>query len=296
MPTVAFLGLGAIGAPMARHLAAQDLGLRVWNRTATTAAAFAASHGALRAGTPAEAARGADIVITCLPVSADVESLLDGPEGLLAGLASGSVLVDCTSGDPATSRRIAARLAAQGIDFLDAPVSGGVVGAENAALTVMVGGEAAVLERVRPVLAVFGKAIVHCGAIGAGDAVKAVNNALLALHIWSAAEGLATLKRAGVDPAVALEVINTSSGRSNSSMNLFPERVLTRAFPRTFRLALLDKDVGIAAEVAREHKLPTPMLQMTAELYRAAHLAMGEEVDHVEVVKWVEQLTGTVIQ
>jgi 3-hydroxyisobutyrate dehydrogenase len=126
--------------------------------------------------------------------------------------------------------------------------------------------------------------------------VKAVNNALLALHIWSAAEGLATLKRAGVDPAVALEVINTSSGRSNSSMNLFPERVLTRAFPRTFRLALLDKDVGIAAGVAREHKLPTPILQMTAELYRAAHLAMGEEVDHVEVVKWVEQLTGTVIQ
>ena len=296
MPTVAFLGLGAIGAPMARHLAAHDLGLRVWNRTATRAAAFAASHGAIRAATPADAARGADIVITCLPVSADVESLLDGPDGLLAGLASGSVLVDCTSGDPATSRRIAARLAAQGIAFLDAPVSGGVVGAENAALTVMVGGEAAALERVRPVLAVFGKSIVHCGAIGAGDAVKAVNNALLALHIWSAAEGLATLKRAGVDPAVALEVINTSSGRSNSSMNLFPERVLTRAFPRTFRLALLDKDVGIAAGVAREHKLPTPMLQMTAELYRAAHLAMGEEVDHVEVVKWVEQLTGTVIQ
>ena len=296
MPTVAFLGLGAIGAPMARHLAAQDLGLRVWNRTATTAAAFAASHGALRAGTPAEAARGADIVITCLPVSADVEGLLDGPDGLLAGLAKGSVLVDCTSGDPATSRRIAARLAEHGIDFIDAPVSGGVVGAENAALSIMVGGDAAVLERVRPVLAVFGKLIVHCGAIGAGDAVKAVNNALLALHIWSAAEGLATLKRAGVDPAVALEVINTSSGRSNSSMNLFPERVLTRAFPRTFRLALLDKDVGIAAGVAREHKLPTPMLQMTAELYRAAHLAMGEEVDHVEVVKWVEQLTGTVIQ
>ena len=295
MPTVAFLGLGAIGTPMARHLAAADLGLRVWNRTAAKAAAFSAEHRAVHAVTPAAAAAGADIVITCLPVSADVEALCDGPDGLLATLRAGSVLVDCTSGDPATSRRLAARCAAQGIAFLDAPVSGGVAGAEQAALTVMVGGDAAVLERVRPVLAVFGKKIVHCGGVGAGDAVKAVNNALLALHLWSTAEGLAALTKAGVDPAIALDVINTSSGRSNASMNLFPERVLTRAFPRTFRLALLDKDVGIAAEVARQQKVPAPLLQLTADLFRASHLAMGEEADHVEVVKWIEQLTGVQI-
>jgi len=296
MTTVAFLGLGAIGSPMARHLAGADLGLRVWNRTAATAAAFTAAHRATHAVTPADAARGADVVITCLPVSADVASLLDGPTGLLAGLAPGATLVDCTSGDPATSRHTAARVAAQGVDFLDAPVSGGVAGAERAALTIMVGGDAAVLARVRPVLEVVGSTIVHCGAVGAGDAVKAVNNALLALHLWSTAEGLAALRQAGVDPAVALQVINASSGRSNASMNLFPERVLTRAFPRTFRLALLDKDVGIAAGVAREQKVPAPLLQLTAELFRAAHLALGEEADHVEVVKWVEQLTGTVIQ
>ena len=296
MPTVAFLGLGAIGTPMARHLAAADLGLRVWNRTAAKAAAFSAEHRAVHAVTPAAAADGADIVITCLPVSADVDALCDGPDGLLATLRAGGVLVDCTSGDPATSRRLAARCAAQGIAFLDAPVSGGVAGAEQAALTVMVGGDAAVLERVRPVLAVFGKKIVHCGGVGAGDAVKAVNNALLALHLWSTAEGLAALTKAGVRPEVALDVINTSSGRSNASMNLFPERVLTRAFPRTFRLALLDKDVGIAAGVAREQKVASPMLQLTAELFRAAHVALGEEADHVEVVKWVERLTGTVIE
>lgn len=298
MPTVAFLGLGAIGAPMARHLARHDWGLRVWNRTTARAAAFAAEFGAgavVHAPTPAAAARGADVVITCFPVSADVEGLLDGPDGLLAGLDEGAVLVDCTSGDPATSRRIAARLASRRVGYLDAPVSGGVAGADAGTLTVMVGGDAALLERVRPVLEAFAKKIVHCGALGAGDAVKAVNNALLALHLWSAAEGLATLRKAGVDPAVALDVINTSSGRSNASMNLFPERVLTRAFPRTFRLALLDKDVGIAAQVAREQQLPTPVLQLTAELFRAAHLAMGEEADHVEVVKWVEQLTGVTI-
>ncbi|MCE9602953.1 MAG: NAD(P)-dependent oxidoreductase [Gemmatimonadetes bacterium] len=299
MPIVAFLGLGAIGTPMARHLARVDWGLRVWNRTAVRASEFAtkhAAHGVTHATTPAAAARGADVVITCFPVSSDVESLLDGPDGVLAGLARGATLVDCTSGDPATSKRIAARLAERGVGYLDAPVSGGVLGAEGGTLTVMVGGDSATLEKVRPVLEAFGKKIVHCGAIGTGDAVKAVNNALLAMHLWSTAEGLATLTSAGVDPAVALDVINTSSGRSNASMNLFPERVLTRAFPRTFRLALLDKDVGIAAQVAREQRIPSPLIQLTAELYQAAHRALGEEADHVEVVKWVEQLTGTVIE
>ena len=281
---------------MAAHLAKAGLGLRVWNRTASKAAQFAKEHGVAHAATPAEAARGAYVVITCFPVSRDVESLLDGPDGLEAGLARGAILVDCTSGDPATSQRIAARLKAKGVAFIDAPVSGGVAGALSASLTVMVGGDAKDLERVRPVIEKFGKKIVHCGAVGTGDAVKAVNNALLAAHLWTAAEGLLALRRAGVAPAVALDVINTSSGRSNASMNLFPERVLTRAFPRTFRLALLDKDVGIAAEVARDEKVDAPMLQLTADLFRKAHAALGEEADHVEVVKYIEQLVGEEIK
>lgn len=292
---IAFLGLGAIGAPMARHLAKRaGTELRVWNRTTARAASFAAEQGCIHAPDVAAAARGADFVVTCFPVSADVESLLGE---LLPAMAEkpGAMLIDCTSGDPATSRRIAARAAEQGIGFIDAPVSGGVVGAENAALTVMVGGDAALLERARPVLETFGKKIVHCGPVGAGDAVKAVNNALLALHLLSTAEGLLALTKAGVDPAVALDVINTSSGRSNASMNLFPERVLTRAFPRTFRLALLHKDVGIAAQVAREQGIDSPLLQLTAELFGTARLAMGEEADHVEVVRWAEALAGVEI-
>jgi 3-hydroxyisobutyrate dehydrogenase len=293
MPSVAFLGLGAIGRPMAARLAhAEGLSLTVWNRSPEKAASFAAEHGARQATTPADAARGADVVLTCFPVSADVESVLDGNDGLLATMARGSVLVDCTSGDPATSKRIAAKLAERGIGFLDAPVSGGVKGAIEGALTIMVGGDPALLDRVRPVLEHCGKKIVHCGPVGAGDALKAVNNALLAIHIWSAGEGLVTLARAGVRPDVALDVINASSGRSNSSMNLFPERVLTRAFPRTFRLALLDKDIGIAAEVAREQKVPAPLMQLTADLFRIAHNALGEEADHVETVKLIEQWAG----
>ena len=296
MPTVAFLGLGAIGRPMAARLAAAPgISLAVWNRTAERARAFAAETGARRASTPADAARGADVVITCFPVSADVDAALDGPDGLLAGLARGALLVDCTSGDPATSRRIAARLAEVGAGFLDAPVSGGTIGAEQGTLTVMVGGDPALLERARPVLEAFGSKIVHCGDVGAGDALKAVNNALLAIHLWSTAEGLAALAKAGVRADVALDVINASSGRSNASMNLFPERVLTRAFPRTFRLALLDKDVGIAAGVARELKVPSPLLQLTADLFRIAHTALGEEADHVEAVKVLEEWAGVEI-
>jgi 3-hydroxyisobutyrate dehydrogenase len=293
MTTVAFLGLGAIGRPMAARLAAApDIELAVWNRTAERARAFATEHRARQAATPADAVRGASVVITCLPVSADVERLLDGPDGLAAGLSKGAALVDCTSGDPATSRRIAARLAEHGIGFLDAPVSGGTSGAEQGTLTVMVGGDAALLDRVRPVLEAFGKKIVHCGDVGAGDALKAVNNALLAVHVWSTGEGLAALEKLGVKADVALDVINASSGRSNASMNLFPERVLTRAFPRTFRLALLDKDIGIAAGVAREQKVPAPLLQLAADLFRIAHNALGEEADHVEAVKLVEQWAG----
>jgi 3-hydroxyisobutyrate dehydrogenase len=294
MTTVAFLGLGAIGRPMAARLAAApDISLAVWNRTTERARTFASQTGARYAATPADAARGADVVITCFPVSADVDAVLEGADGLLDGLARGALLVDCTSGDPATSRRIATRLAERGVGFLDAPVSGGTTGAEQGTLTVMVGGDEALLRRARPVLETFGRKIVHCGDVGAGDALKAVNNALLAIHVWSTAEGLAALAKAGVSADVALDVINASSGRSNASMNLFPERVLTRAFPRTFRLALLAKDVGIAAGVAREQKVPAPLLQLTADLFRVAQNALGEEADHVEAVKLVEQWADT---
>jgi len=291
---VSFLGLGAIGAPMARHLATPPFALTVWNRTAERARRFVESHPAARTvDSPADAVRGAAIVVTCLPSSREVAALLDA--GVRDALAPGALLVDCTSGDPATSRRIAAELAARGVAFLDAPVSGGVVGAEKGTLTVMVGGDAAVLERARPVLGAFGEKIVHCGDVGAGDALKALNNALLAIHVWTTAEALATLEKAGVRADVALDVINTSSGRSNASMNLFPDRVLTRAFPRTFRLALLDKDIGIAADVAREQRVPTPVIQLTAELFRLAHAALGEEADHVEATRLIEDWSGVTI-
>lgn len=291
---VAFLGLGAIGEPMARHLATR-YDLAVWNRTGARAASFAAEHGARHATTPAEAAQGAAAVITCLPTSREVEEVVTGPTGLLTGMVAESVLIDCTSGDPATSRRLASQLAERAIGFVDAPVSGGVSGAVKGILTVMCGGDAATFERARPFLEAFGEKIVLCGPVGAGHAVKAVNQAMLGAHIWALAEGLVALEKAGVSTSTALDVINASSGRSNSSMNLFPERVMTRAFPRTFRLALLDKDARIAADFAREHGVQSPLLQLTSELLRMARHVLGEEADHVEAVKVIEAWAGTEI-
>ena len=289
---VSFLGLGAIGAPMARHLAKPPFALTVWNRTTARATAFAAESGVHAAGSPADAARGAAVVITCLPTSREVEALIDGPDGLLAGLSDQSLMIDCTSGDPATSRRISTRLAERGISFMDAPVSGGVAGAQQGTLTVMCGGDAATLERARPVLEAFGKKIVQCGPVGSGDAVKAVNQALLGIHIWALSEGLVALSKAGVSADVALDVINASSGRSNVSQNLFTERVVTRAFPRTFKLALLEKDVTIAAEFTRENRVPSLLTQAAADLLRVARAELGEEADHVEAVKLIERWAG----
>jgi 3-hydroxyisobutyrate dehydrogenase len=286
---VAFLGLGDIGAPIASHLAREPFDLVVWNRTASKAEDFARNYKARVARTPAEAVAGADVVITCLPSSAEVESVVHGENGILNAMRKGAVLVDCTSGDPPTSRSIAAELGGRGVDFIDAPVSGGTSGAKAGTLTVMWGGEETVFQRVKPVIEAFGKKIVHAGPVGSGDALKAVNNALLAVHILSTAEGLAILAKAGVDPRIALDVINASSGRSNTSENLIPQRVFTREFPRTFRLALLDKDIGIASVLAEDLDVSTPLITLTADRFHEARKQLGDQADHVEAVKLVEE-------
>ena len=293
---IAFLGLGDIGALMASHLAHDPFDLVVWNRTASKAKDFVRDHKATFAGTPAQAVKDAQVVITCLPSSVEVEAVMHGENGMFESLRKGAVMIDCTSGDPPTSRSIAAELGGRGVEFIDAPVSGGTTAAKAGTLTVMWGGEESVFERVRPVIEAFGKKIVHAGPVGAGDALKAVNNALLAVHILSAAEGLAVLVKAGVDPKVALEVINASSGRSNSSENLIPQRVLTRAFPRTFRLALLEKDIGIAAVMAEDLGARTPLISLTAERFHEAREKLGEKADHVEAVKMVEEENGVEIR
>jgi 3-hydroxyisobutyrate dehydrogenase len=295
LPPVTFLGLGAIGAPMAVHLAGEG-GLTVWNRTGAVARAFAARYGARAASTPREAAAGAELVLTCLPTSREVAALLEGPDGLLAGFRPGALLIDCTSGDPAGSRAIAARLAERGVGFVDAPVSGGTDGAAAGVLTVMVGGEPAAVARARPVLERFGRRIEHVGPVGAGHALKAVNNALLAVNIRAVGEGLAALVKAGVPARQALEVLNGSSGRSFVSETLVPARVLSGAWPRTFRLALLAKDVGIARELLRETGVDGPLLDLAGRLFDAARGELDPEADYLEAIRLIERQAGVEIR
>jgi 3-hydroxyisobutyrate dehydrogenase len=292
---VSFLGLGAIGRPMAARVAARWR-LTVWNRTGTSAVQFAEEHRAQAVATPREAANGADVVITCLPTSREVEHLLEGRDGLLTGFSRGALLLDCTSGDPASSRRIASRLADNGIAFADAPVSGGTNGAEAGTLTVMVGGEPAVFQRALPILQAFGKRIEHMGPVGTGHAMKAINNALLAVNILAVGEGLAGLIKAGVPARTALDVLNQSSGRSFVSEALVPERVLTGQWPRTFRLALLDKDVGIARGVLADVAAPGPILDLAGRLFSEARAALGEEADYLEAIKLIERAAGVEIR
>jgi 3-hydroxyisobutyrate dehydrogenase len=280
---------------MAAHLARAGE-LTVWKRTAAVASEFAARLGERVANPPREAAAAAELVLTCLPTSREVAALLDGPDGLLAGFRPGALLIDCTSGDPAGSRAIATRLGERGIGFVDAPVSGGVDGAEAGILTVMVGGEAAAVARARPVLERFGRRIEHVGPVGAGHALKAVNNALLAVNILAVGEGLAALVKAGVPARQALDVLNGSSGRSFVSETLVPARVLTGAWPRTFRLALLAKDVGIARALLRDTGVDGPLLDLAGRLFDAARAELGTEADYLEAIRLIERQAGVEIR
>ena len=287
-----FAGLGAIGTPMAARCAAVHQ-LAVWNRTAQPAAEFAkANPGSRHAATPRDVAQGADAVITCLPTSAEVEGLLDGPEGLLAGMAPGSILVDCTSGDPASSRRIAGRLATLGIAFVDAPLSGGPPLAIQGKLTVMCGGSAEEVARASAVVAPFAAKVVRMGPVGAGHAMKAANNALLAANILTLAEALVTLAKAGIAPRDAVDVLNASSGRSFVSEVLIPDRVLTGTWPRLFRLALLEKDIGIFHDLASEVAVADPVLGFSRDQCRALRAELGESADYLDPIRVAEQAAG----
>ncbi|UNT58058.1 NAD(P)-dependent oxidoreductase [Acinetobacter sp. ASP199] len=287
--SVAFLGLGAMGYRMAAHLPKHFDTVYVWNRTAATAEQHAAEHGtqAVSLGQAIQA----DVIFSCLPTSADVEALVQGLE-----LKSGSIWVDCTSGVPDAARRLEEALADQGVIFLDAPVSGQTIGAENGTLTVMIGGSAAGFEQALPAIQAFGKLIKHVGESGAGFAVKAVNNMLMAVNLCAVAEGFTTLKAHGVSLNEALECINASSGKSNVTETVMPQRILNRSFPLTFALPLLAKDTGIAVDLVRDAKLSAPLLSLTQNLIQAANLQAEENSDFSAAVKMYESWSKITIE
>ena len=287
--SVAFIGLGAMGFRMAAHLPKQFDTVYVWNRSFNKAEQHAAEYGTQ--AVTLEQAVQADVIFSCLPTSADVERLLEN-----LSLKSGSVWVDCTSGVPDSAQKLAVQLAEHGVTFLDAPVSGQTVGAENGTLTVMVGGNAEGYEKALPAMQAFGKLIKHVGESGAGFAVKAVNNMLMAVNLCAVAEGFTTLKAHGVNLHEALDCINASSGKSMVTETVLPQRILNRSFPVTFALPLLAKDTGIAIDLAREAKLSAPVLSLTQNLIQAASDLSDKNSDFSSAVKMYESWSNITIE
>lgn len=279
--SVAFIGLGAMGYRMAAHLPQHFDTVYVWNRNFEKAKQHATEYGTQ--AVELKQAVQADIIFSCLPTSQEVEDLIATVQ-----IKSGAVWVDCTSGVPESAKKLNQQLKAWDVDFLDAPVSGQTIGAENGTLTVMIGGEAAAFEKSLPAIQAFGKLIKHVGESGAGFAVKAVNNMLLAVNLCSVAEGFTTLKAHGVNLHEALDCINASSGKSGVTEMVLPQRILNRAFPLTFALPLLAKDTGIALDLVRDAKLSAPVIALTQSLIQAASNLAEKDSDFSSAVKMYE--------
>jgi 3-hydroxyisobutyrate dehydrogenase len=284
---IGFIGLGAMGYPMARHLA-KEHEVTVWNRTQSKAERHAREHGT-RLARALEECASADVIITILPTSAEVDEIVTR---LLPALRPGTLWIDCTSGDPNVSRVTAGRLAAAGVGFVDAPVTGAVVGAENATLTIMVGASRDDFERAEPILRLNGKKVIHVGPVGAGHAIKVLTNTIMGATVWITSECLLIAKRFGIDMATALEVTNSGSGRSNASENLLPMRLRDGQWPLVFRLAHHDKDIRIAASLAHEQHAAAPMLALTQHLFTAALNELGPDADYIEVAKIVARMNA----
>jgi 3-hydroxyisobutyrate dehydrogenase-like beta-hydroxyacid dehydrogenase len=271
---VGFVGLGVMGLPMARNLLAAGFAVSGWARRPETAARAAAEGIEMRAS-PAELARVSDVVILMLTTSADVEGLCLGPEGLLESASPGSALVDMSTIAPATSRRIAEAAAGSGLGFLDAPVSGGSFGAEQGSLTIMAGGDAALVERCRPLFEAMGdpQRIFHTGSVGSGEVVKLVNNMLVGSISAATLEALLVGVRAGVPLRTLVEVLSVSSGGSTQLTGQLAKRALVGELDPGFSTDLLVKDLGLAADLARESGQRTPLTDLARELFEASQAA-----------------------
>lgn len=285
---IGFIGLGAMGYPMARHLA-KEHEVVVWNRTREKAERHAREHGTTLAADLAQCA-DAEVILTMLPTSKEVDEIVGQLE---PHLRKGTLWIDATSGDPNVSRETACRLAAKGVELVDAPVTGAVVGAENATLTIMIGGTPENFARAKDVLRLNGTTLIHVGPVGAGHAIKVLTNTIMGATVWITSECLLLAKQYGIDMKTALEVTNAGSGRSNASENLLPMRLRDGNWPLVFKLLHHDKDIRIAASLSHQQHAATPMLALTQHLFSSALHQLGDGADYIEVAKIVAQMNGT---
>jgi 3-hydroxyisobutyrate dehydrogenase len=287
MATIGFAGLGHMGTPMADRLAMAGHRLRVYDIAPAARARHEGRDGVTVVSQVAETAEGADVVILMLPDSAVVAQVLLA-DGLLEHVASSAVVVDMSSSEPARTRELASVAADRGVTLIDAPVSGGVTGARNGSLTIMVGGPMGVLDRLRPVLEVLGSHVVHAGDIvGAGHAIKALNNLMSAAHLLASSEALLAGRQFGLDPEVMLSIVNSSSGRSGSTQVKWPRFVLPEAYDSGFGLRLMLKDMRIALQLEQEAGVPAPLGRAAVTAWAAAAEDLPPTADHTEIVRWL---------
>ena len=259
---VGFLGLGTMGAAMAANLARAGFAVTAWNRTPRQQPDLEAL-GVTMAATPSAVARATDVIVICVSDTPDVDAVLFGPDGVAAGRPTGKLVIDCSTISPSATRDFAARLASAGVDLVDAPVSGGSEGAQKATLTIFCGGETAAVERARPILDAMGKTITHVGPSGSGQAVKAVNQVILAGAYLGVAEGIVLALKAGLDVEQVVGALGGGAAQSWVLANR-SSRMLENDYPLGFKVALHRKDLGIALDLAREMGADLPVSALAA--------------------------------
>jgi 3-hydroxyisobutyrate dehydrogenase len=289
---VCFVGIGNMGWPMATRLVRAGFEVAVTDAVAGRAKSFVDQIGGKAVASLADATKEADVLLTMLPTSANVVSVVNE---IMPSLNSGKILVDMSSGAPAATQKIARDLGAIGVAVVDAPVSGGVSRALTGELAIMTGGHAAALDRVDPLLRAMGTTIHRIGPVGAGQAMKALNNLVSAGGLLMAVEALVIGQQFGLDPAVMTDVLNASTGMNNSTQKKLKQFVLSRKFDSGFGLDLMVKDLSIALEVGRNGSAPTPFSALCREMWASAASMLGKGQDHTAIAKLSEALAGVTL-
>jgi 3-hydroxyisobutyrate dehydrogenase len=273
---VGFIGLGLMGSLMSANVAKAGHELRSFDL-----------NGSGNCQTARKAAEDSQVLITMVP---DGKAVRAAVLAALPGLAPGAIVIDMSSSDPGTTKELGAMLRKKGIRMLDAPVSGAIGKAKDGTLALMVGGDDAVLEEARPLLATMGTEIFHTGGLGSGHATKALNNYLGAAGTIAGMEALLVGEKFGLDPKTLIDVINASTGKNSTTERKIPQQVFTRAFASGFKAALMTKDVGIARELARAVGVETPYLNSTLKIWRAALSRLPDGADHTEMYRYLKKL------
>ena len=291
MAKLAFLGLGVMGYPMAGHLHAAGHAVTVYNRTTAKAEAWAAAHGGGFAATPRDAVAGADFVMSCVGNDDDLRAVVLGEDGALAGMSSGAIYVDHTTVSATVTRELAAEAGAQGIGWVDAPVSGGQAGAENGQLAIMCGGDEAHFTAAEPVMDAYAKAIVHFGDVGAGQLTKMINQVCIAGAIQSISEGLFFAMQAGLDAKKVAELVSQGAGGSWQLANRAGTMV-DNAFDHGFAVDWMRKDLGIALAQGKEMGVSLPVTAMVDQFYAEVQQLGGGRWDTSSLIQRFRKMNG----